>query len=214
LSSTRPRTVLLADPQPLSRAGLKTVLEKAGIEVVAEASDAAGAVAAAERHHPSVCIVDASLPGGGIVVVRRIADRAPGTLVVVIAPVVAPEGLLAAVRAGASGYVPKTATGKGLVRAVEAVLAGQAAIPRAAVASLIQEFRGGGRQQTSVGGLPVSLTAREAQVLELLRDGLTTQQIARELGVSPVTVRRHLGAIAAKAGKPGRADLIRLVDVP
>jgi DNA-binding CsgD family transcriptional regulator len=65
----------------------------------------------------------------------------------------------------------------------------------------------------SVGGLPLVLTAREAQVLELLRDGLTAQQIAIELGVSPVTVRRHLGAIAAKAGKRGRTDLLRLVDV-
>jgi DNA-binding NarL/FixJ family response regulator len=209
----RPRTVLLADPQPLSRAGLKTVLEKAGLEVVAEATDAAGALAAAEHHHPGVCILDANLPEGGILVVRRITDRVPDTLVVVIAPVVAPEGLLAAVRAGASGYVPKTATGKGLVRAIEAVLGGQAAIPRAAVASLIHEFRGGGRQRASVGGRPLSLTAREAQVLELLRDGLTTKQIARELGVSPVTVRRHLGGVAAKAGKRGRADLVRLVDV-
>jgi DNA-binding NarL/FixJ family response regulator len=212
--SVRPRTVLLADPQPLSRAGLKTVLSKAGLEVIAEASNADGAVAAAERHQPGVCVVDANLPGGSILVVRRITDRVPDTLVVVIAPVVAPEGLLAAVRAGASGYLPKTASGKGLIRAVEAVLSGQAAIPRAAVANLIHEFRGGGRQQTSVGGLPVSLTAREAQVLELLRDGLTTQQIARELGVSPVTVRRHLGAIAAKAGKRGRTDLLRFVDVP
>jgi DNA-binding NarL/FixJ family response regulator len=209
----RPRTVLLADSQPLSRTGLRTVLDRAGLEVVAEATDAAGAVAAAELHHPGVCILDASLPGGGILAVRRITDRVPDTLVVLIAPVVALEGLLAAVRAGASGYVPKTATGKGLVRAVEAVLDGQAAIPRAAVASLIHEFRGGGRQRASVGGRPLSLTAREAQVLELLKDGLTTQQIARELGVSPVTVRRHLGGVAAKAGKLGRADLVRLVDV-
>jgi two-component system response regulator DesR len=61
--------------------------------------------------------------------------------------------------------------------------------------------------------MPLSLTEREAQVLELLRDSLTTQQIARELGLSPVTVRRHLGAIAAKAGKRGRSDLLRLVHV-
>jgi DNA-binding NarL/FixJ family response regulator len=207
------RTVLLADPQPLFRAGLKTVLSEHGLEVIAEAADAAGAVAAAERHHPGVCIMDANLPGGGILAVRRLTYRVPDTRVIVIAPVVAADGLLAAVRAGASGFVPKTTTGKGLARAVESVLDGQAAIPRAAIAGLIHEFRGGGRQRASVGGMPLSLTEREAQVLELLRDSLTTQQIARELGLSPVTVRRHLGAIAAKAGKRGRTDLLRLVRV-
>lgn len=208
----RPRTVLLADPQPLFRAGLKTVLSEAGLEVIAEATDAAGAVAAAESHHPGVCIMDANLPGGGILAVRRLTYRVPDTLVVVIAPVVTPESVLAAVHAGASGFVSKTTSGKGLARAVESVLAGEAAIPRAAIAGLIHEFRGG-TQRASVGGLPLLLTDREAQALELLRDGLTTQQIALELGISPVTVRRHLGAIATKAGKRGRTDLLRLVHV-
>jgi two-component system response regulator DesR len=71
--------------------------------------------------------------------------------------------------------------------------------------------RGGGRQRLSIGGIPVSLTEREAQVLEFFASGLSTLEIARELGLSPVTVRRHLGAIAGKVGKRGREQLLRLV---
>ena len=72
-------------------------------------------------------------------------------------------------------------------------------------------MRGGGRQRLSIGGIPVSLTEREAQVLELFAGGMPTQKIAAELGLSPVTVRRHLGAIAGKVGKRGREQLLRLV---
>jgi DNA-binding NarL/FixJ family response regulator len=209
----RRRTVLLADPQSLFRAGLRKVLRDAGFEVVAEAVDSVGAIAAADLHHPDVCVMDADLPGGGIRTIRRITHRVPETVVVVVTPIISADGLLAAVRAGADGVVPKTTTGEGLARAVQSVLDGQAAIPRAAIAALVHEFRGGGRQRTSIGGIQLSLTDREAQVLELLKENLTTQQIARELGVSPVTVRRHLGSIAAKAGKRGRTELLRLVQV-
>src|SRR5438093_1490101 len=76
---------------------------------------------------------------------------------------------------------------------------------------VVGEARGGGRQRLSIGGVPVSLTEREAQVLELLTNGMPTQEIARELGLSPVTVRRHVGAIAAKVGTSGRERLLRLV---
>ncbi len=207
------RTVLVADPQPLFRAGLRTVLRELGLEVVAEAANAVTAVAEAEKHRPTVAILDANLPGGGILTVRRLLQRAPETLVIVVAPVISPDGLLAAVRAGATGFVAKETTARGLGRSIDSVLRGEAAIPRRAIATLIHEFRGGGRQRASVGGRPLSLTDREAEVLELLQDGLTTKQIATALGVSPVTIRRHVGAIAAKAGKRGRTGLLQLVDV-
>jgi DNA-binding NarL/FixJ family response regulator len=191
----------------------RTVLAEAGLVVVAEARDSDGAIAAAELHRPGVCLMDADLPGGGILTVRRITYRVPETAVVVLAPVVSSEVLLAAIRAGANGIVAQSANADGVMRAVASVLDGQAAIPRAAIASLIHEFRGGGGKRASIEGRPLSLTERESQVLELLQANLTTAQIAGELGLSQVTVRRHLGAISAKAGGSGRAELASLVQV-
>jgi DNA-binding NarL/FixJ family response regulator len=208
-----PRTVILAAAQPLFREGLQSVLAAHDLTVVAEAADADTAVAAAERHHAGICIMDGDLPGGGILAVRRITYRVPETAVVVLAPDLDSETVLAAVRAGANGILATTTTGAGLIRAVESVLDGQASLPRSTIATLIHELRGGAGRHTSVDGSPLLLTEREAQVLELLRENLTTAQIARELGVSQVTVRRHLSAVAAKIGGGRPRELLRLVRV-
>lgn len=206
---TSPRTVLLADPQTMGRAGLRTILATAGFDVVSEAGDAADAVAGAIRHRPDICIVDAALPGGWLPAVRRIKQRVPEAVVVVSAPATFDDGLVVqAMLAGASGMLPANPTIDGLLRTIEAVLAGEVAVPRAAVARLIGELRGSSAKRTSLGGATLLLTARESQVLELVRDGLTTKQIAHDLGLSPVTVRRHVGSIAAKAGPAGRRELL------
>jgi DNA-binding NarL/FixJ family response regulator len=208
-----PRTVILAAAQPLFREGLQSVLAAHGLDVVAEAADADAAVSAAERHHAGVCVMDEGLPGGGVLAVRRITYRVPETAVVVLARTLDSETVLAAVRAGANGILATTTTGAGLIRAVESVLDGQASLPRSTIVTLIHEFRGSAGRQASVEGSPLVLTDREAEVLELLRENLTTAQIARELGVSQVTVRRHLGAVAAKIGGRRPRELLRLVQV-
>ena len=216
------RSVLLAAAQPLFRQGLQTVLAEHGLAVVAEAADADAALAAAQRHAPAVCVLDWDLPGGGTLAVRRITDRASRTAVVVLMPELSAEIVLAAVRAGANGIVATTTTADGLMRAVASVLDGQASIPRRAIADLIHECRGDVGARASLDDRTLVLTARELQVLELLREDMTTAQVARELVVSQVTVRRHLGAIVAKAErrkqpradeKNGRAELLRLVRV-
>jgi DNA-binding NarL/FixJ family response regulator len=130
--------------------------------------------------------------------VRRIKERAPGTAVLVVAPELDQERLLAAIRAGADGFVPETLGVSGLVRAVEVALTGDAIIPRAAVATLIEQLRPGA-QQTSVDGLPLQLTRREADVMALLREGMTPKEIAYELELSDITVRRHMSSVAKKA---------------
>jgi DNA-binding NarL/FixJ family response regulator len=204
------RGVFIADSQPAFRAGVRSVLEKAGLEVLGEADEALEALDEIAALKPGICLIDANLRGG-IVAVSRITQRVDAPAVLVLASMVTPDGLLAALRAGASGYLPRSTPGVGLVRAVESVLEGHFAVTRGSVAALIPEVRGGGRQRISIGGIPVSLTEREAQVLELFASGIATQEIATELGLSPVTVRRHLGAIAAKVGKRGREQLLRLV---
>jgi DNA-binding NarL/FixJ family response regulator len=207
---SRPRTALLADSQPTFRAGVAAALRRAGIDVVAEVATPAEAVHAVLSLHPGLCVLDAELPGI-IPAIKRITERSPQTCVVVLAAAESTEQLVAAVRAGAVGYLPRSTSSNGLARAVEAVLAGSAAIPRSGVGALLREVREDRRHSTSIAGAGVTLTGREAAVVELVRDGLGTREIADQLGVSPVTVRRHLGAVADKVGARGRGALVRSV---
>ena len=206
---TKARTALIADAQPVFRQGLTAALRRAGIEVVGEESTTADALAKAVELAPDVCILDATLPGGAIAATKRLSVLVPETVVVVLGTEGDDDLLVAAVRAGASGYLPRSTSTAGLARAIAAVIAGSAAITRAGTAALVRELRAGGRRRSTINGSAVSLTDRESRVAELLRDGLPTRAIAEELGLSPVTVRRHLGAVAQKIGVEGRDELIR-----
>ena len=190
---------MLAGGQALVRAARRSVLTRAGLEVVAEVTDASRAGKAAELYRAGVVLVEFDIPGGCVLAVRRILERSPATAVLVVSPDLDQERLLAAVRAGADGFVSETLGAGGLVRAVEVALGGDTVIPRAGVATLIEQLRGGGQEQTSVDGLPLQLTRREADVMARLRDGMTPKEIAYELDLSHVTVRRHLSSVAKKA---------------
>jgi DNA-binding NarL/FixJ family response regulator len=191
-------TVVLAGGQTLVRAARRSVLSRAGIDVVADVSDASRAAKAAELYGAALVLVDSGIPGGCILAVRRIGERAPGAAVLVVAPELDPEALLAAVRAGAAGFVPETLGASSLVRAVEVALRGDAVIPRAGVVALIDQLKGPAQEQTSVDGLPLQLTRREADVITRRREGMTTKEIAFELNLSDITVRRHLSSVAKK----------------
>jgi DNA-binding NarL/FixJ family response regulator len=181
------------------RAARRSVLARAGLAVAADVSDASRAAKAAELYGAGLALVDSDIPGGCVLAVRRIAERAPGCAVLVIAPVLDHERLLAAVRSGAQGFIAETHGAGGLIRAVEVALAGESVIPRAGVIALIDELRGGVKEQASVDGLPLHLTRREADVIKRRRDGMTTKEIAQELDLSAVTVRRHLSSVTRKA---------------
>ncbi len=204
-------TVYLADGQAPFRAGVASVLRRAGFDVVGEAADAATALEEVGYLKPDVCILDAGLAGGAILTVKRMTAAVPGIHVVLLGAEISSDDLVAAVRAGANGYLPRSTRGPGLVRAVESAVGGQFAIPRAALAAFVRDLRGAGRRRFAIDGRSVSLTAREAAVLELIAEGMTTAAIAAEFGVSPVTVRRHRGAIAAKLGTNSRSDLQQIV---
>lgn len=181
------------------RAARRSVLSRAGLNVVAEVADASRAAKAAELYRAGLVLVDSEIPGGCVLAVRRIAERAPGTAVLVVAPKLDHERLLAAVRAGAHGLIAETHGAASLVRAVEVALAGESVIPRAGVTALIAELRGGAQEQTSIDGFPLQLTRREADVMKRRREGMTTKEIAYELDLSDVTVRRHLSSVARKS---------------
>ena len=191
--------VVIAGGQALVRAARRSVLSRAGFDVAADVEDVSRAVKAAELYGAGLVLVDSEIPGGCILAIRRIAERTPGVAVLVVAPELDREALVAAVRAGADGFVPETLGAGGLVRAIEVALRGDAVIPRAGVGALIEQLRGGAQEHTSVCGQPVHLTRREADVVSRAREGMTPKEIAFELELSDVTVRRHLSSVARKA---------------
>jgi DNA-binding NarL/FixJ family response regulator len=194
---------------------VRQALEAAGFEVCAEASDAPGAVAAAREQRPDVCLLDINMPGNGITATARIVGELPDTAVVMLTVSRDDEDLFDALRAGASGYLLKDMNPERLPAAVQGVLEGEAALPRTLVARVIGEFRERGKtRRMRLPGLRergVSLTPREWDVLELLRAELKTAQIGERLGMSPVTVRRHVSEILRKLRVPDRKAALELI---
>jgi DNA-binding NarL/FixJ family response regulator len=171
------------------------------VEICAEAGDAASAIATAKSEQPDICLVGLELPGGGMTAVKGISSVAPSAAVILMAGTSDVDELLAAVRAGAVGYLPGDVEPARLRRVVRAALAQEAVIPRAMVLDLVLELR------AAVTPAADGLTAREAEVLEILRRGASTATMAKRLGMSPVTVRRHISEIVRKIGVEDRAAL-------
>jgi DNA-binding NarL/FixJ family response regulator len=210
----RPWRVLLADDHPPTRAGVRYTLEAAGMVVCAEAADANGAVDAALRETPDVCLLDIHMPGSGINAARAITRELPDTRVVMLTVSRDDEDLFEALRAGASGYLLKDMDPDRVPHALEGVLAGEAALPRTLLLRVMDEFRDRGKRRLRLPGgrRGADLSEREWEVLNLLRDGLSTQEIAARLYVSAATVRSHVAAVLKKLRVPDREAAIRLLD--
>jgi len=207
--------VLVADDHPPTRAGVRAALEKHGqFTVCAEAPDGDSAVAAARRERPDVCLLDINMPGDGIRAAETISRELPETAVVMLTVSRADEDLFDALRAGASGYLLKDIDPARLPYALQGVLEGEAALPRHLVTLLIEEFRERRRRRRIplVGRRSVELTDREWEVLDLMRDGLPTEEIAARLFISPVTVRSHVSAILRKLQVQSREDALKLLE--
>jgi two-component system nitrate/nitrite response regulator NarL len=209
-----PLRAVIADDHAPTRAGVRDALEGQGFAVVAEVADAAAAVEAAERERPDVCLLDIHMPGSGIAAAGEITERLPGTRVVMLTASRQDADLFAALKAGASGYLLKDINPERLPAALRGVIAGEAALPRTLVARVLEEFRGAERRPILrlLRRQGVELSSREWEVLELLRDELSTREIAARLNVSPVTVRRHVSAILAKLRVPDRKAMARLLE--
>jgi DNA-binding NarL/FixJ family response regulator len=213
VTNQRPR-VLIAESQLPTRQGLRLLLQRNGLEVCAEAADAAAALRAALRERPALCLIDSQLRGGGIGAAGRICSRVPETEVVVLADKPDENELLEAVRAGASGYLQKNMNPEAFSRALHGALRGEPAFPRALLAPVLEEFRARHerRRLRLPGRTVVDLSRRESEVLDLLRNGFATREIADRLDISPVTVRRHVGTLLRKLGVSDRAAALRLFD--
>jgi DNA-binding NarL/FixJ family response regulator len=203
---SRPCRVLVADPHTATRLGVRLALEPQDFVVVAEATTRDEAVGAAERLVPDICLLDIDLDGGGIAAVREISERVPRSAVVVLTLSGRRGDLIGALRAGASGYLLKGMQTRDLARALRRVMAGDPAMAPTLVAHLVEEVRLRDRPQrlASARGAEVRLTPREAQVLDLLATDLSTEDVAVRLGISPVTVRRHVSGLLRKLDAPDR----------
>jgi DNA-binding NarL/FixJ family response regulator len=206
--------VVIADDHPPTRAGVHAALEDGGFDVCAEASTAPDAVAAVAEHRPDIALLDVQMPGNGIAAAAEISRRFPETAVVMLTVSRSNEDLFDSLRAGAVGYLLKDTDPNRLPHALRGVLAGEAALPRTLVTRLVDEFRERSRKRRVpiIGSRQVELTSREWEVLQLLRDGLRTEEIAGRLFVSPVTVRTHVSSILKKLQVRDRKAAVRLFE--
>lgn len=205
--------VVIADDHAPTRAGVRQALEADGCQVVAAVADGPKSVAAALEHRPDVCLLDIHMPGGGIKAASQITSALPDTAVVMLTASRDDEDLFDALRAGASGYLLKDMDPDRLAAALRGVMAGEAALPRSLALKVMRQLQSPGRRRLlSSRGSPVSkLTSREAEVLELMAGGLTTQQISDKLFVGQVTVRTHVSNVLKKLRVPDREGAVRLL---
>jgi DNA-binding NarL/FixJ family response regulator len=201
--------VLLADDQPLVRAGLRMILSaEPDLEVVAEAADGAGAVAAARHERPDVVLMDVRMPGvDGIEATRQVTALEDPPRVLVLTTFDLDEVVYDALRAGASGFLLKDAPEERLVAAIRVVAEGGSLFAPSVTQRLIEEFsRRTPRQHVDLGGL----TERELEVLRLVARGLSNAEIAADLYVSENTVKTHVARTLMKLGVRDRVQAVVL----
>lgn len=202
-------SVLLADNDEPTLVGTQAALEAGGLKVVAAVTSVTDAVLAAVGTHPDVALLSLVMPGGGITAAEQIAREVPSTAIVLIGPAPTDEQLFAALRAGAAGYLLRDTDPDRLPHALRGAIQGEAPIPRTLVARMVAEFQRDERAQSDLIGLGgEKLSERESAVVRMLADGLDTREVAEELGLSQVTVRRHISGAVAKLGVADRAAAI------
>jgi DNA-binding NarL/FixJ family response regulator len=194
------------------RAGVAAALEEGGLKVCAQVADAPAAVEAALRKRPDVCLLDVHMPGGGVRAAAEITSSLPRTAVVMLTVSDRDEDLFSALRAGASGYLLKDTDAAELREAVRAVLNGDGVLSGSRVGRLIEEFRARGGRRLQASRRDAGLSDREWDVLDLLREGQTTGEIAYTLSISEVTVRRHISAMRKKLDVGDRQELLRVFE--
>ncbi|MEQ3552065.1 response regulator transcription factor [Pseudonocardia nematodicida] len=206
--------VLLADDQALVRSGFRALLgSQPDLEVVAEAADGAQALTVAREHRPDVVLMDIRMPGtDGLTATREItADAAlSGTRVIVLTTFTEDSYVFEAIRGGASGFLVKDSEPADLIKAIRVVHAGEALLAPAVTRSLIAEFAARSRGGPAGGAQLDLLTDREREVLAEVAAGLSNEEIAGRLHMSPTTAKTHVSRAMTKLGARDRAQLVVL----
>ena len=205
-----PIRIVVVDDHPLFRRGVVALLEGAGMKVVGSASGVIESIECAVRLRPDVVLMDFQLKdGSGIIATRRLLDAVgDGVKVVMLSESHDPQVMLAAIRAGAVGYLTKDQAPDRLAQSIAGVVGGEAAVSRRMVSYLLDDVRGG-EQRLELAPRPQQrerLTPRQLEILRLIASGYTTGQIAAELYLSPETVRWHVKAILRKLNARTRAE--------
>ena len=201
--------VVIADRSPFVRMAVRSALTADGIDFAAEADEAVGARRAILAQRPDAVLLDAELDDV-MDVLGAVRQELPGTALILLSPDNSETRAMAAVVAGACGFLPKDTAPDRLPDIVRGAVAGEAAIPRRVVRRLLERIAAPhAAQLNGAGDAPAEpLTARECEVLERLARGMTDDRIGAELGVSDVTVRRHAATAARKLRAGRREDAI------
>ncbi|MFI7016918.1 response regulator [Streptomyces sp. NPDC050164] len=207
----KPARVVVADDQTVVREGIVMLLGLLpGIEVVGAAGDGEEAVRLVAEVAPDVVLMDLRMPRcDGVEATRRIRAEYPGTQVVVLTTYADDESLFPALAAGARGYLTKDAGGEEIVRAVHSVLSGDAGLSPSIQRRLLERLAETETRPAAPPEAPDGLTARETEVLLLIAEGLSNQEIGRRLHVSTATVKTHINNLFAKTGLKDRAQAVR-----
>jgi DNA-binding NarL/FixJ family response regulator len=210
---SEPLRVLIADDHVPTLAGVRDALERDGWHVCAQAFDAYRAIELARQEKPDVCLLDIKMPGNGIRATATICADNADTAIVMLTASRDDNDLFDALRAGAIGYLLKDMDPERLGPALRGVLSGEAALPRQLMARVVEEFRGRSERRVVLRHRRgPRLTGREFEVLDLLRQGLTTEEVAKRLFISKVTVRGYVASALKKLHAPDRAAAFKMLD--
>ena len=191
--------MLLVDDHDLFRTGIRTLLEGQGLQVVGEADNGHSALQLTSELAPDVIIMDLKMPGlTGVETTRRISGMSPLARVVVLTISADDEDVMNAVMAGACGYLLKDASIGQLLAGIRAAAAGESLISPQIAAKLLQRLRAGGADEVAAETIRAELSDRELEVLRLIANGKDNAEIAKELFISPKTVKNHISNILMK----------------
>jgi DNA-binding NarL/FixJ family response regulator len=191
--------VVVVDDHDLFRSGLKTLLEEQGVNVVGEAANGQTAIRLASELAPDVVVMDLNMPGlTGVETTRKLAGIAPLARVVVLTISADDEDVMDAVMAGACGYLIKDSSIQDLIVGIRAAASGESLISPQIAAKVLRRLRSQSTSEDAARTIRAELSDREIEVLKLIANGKDNAQIARELYISPKTVKNHISNILMK----------------